>query len=84
MAQFYYFRLYLGIETVSSRLLLWMERIDMEHETFWTTFNALPAIMTSPPSPTKKKKKKKAMMHLHEQANMNNYKKRPGTQLVKK
>lgn len=30
MAQFYYFRPYLGIETVSSRLLLWMEKVNMK------------------------------------------------------
>ena len=57
MAQFYYFRLYLGIETVSCRLLLWMERIDMEHEKIWPTFNALPAKITPPPPPPPKKKK---------------------------
>ena len=59
MTQFYYFRLYLGIETVSCRLLLWMERIDMEHEKIWPTFNALPAKITPPsgvssPSPSPK------------------------------
>ena len=54
MAQFYYFRLYLGIETVSSRLLLWMERIDVEHEKNWPTFNALPAKITPTPPPKKK------------------------------
>ena len=53
MAQFYYFRLYLGIETVSYRLLLWMERIDMEHEKIWPTFNALPAKITPSPPPKK-------------------------------
>ena len=56
MAQFYYFRLYLGIETVSSRLLLWMEKIDVEHEKIWPTFNALTAKITPPPLPPTKKK----------------------------
>ena len=53
MAHFYYFRLCLGIETVSCRLLLWMERIDMEHEKIWPTFNALPAKITPLPTPQK-------------------------------
>ena len=48
------FLLYLGTETVSCRLLLWMERIDMEHEKIWPTFNALPAKITPPPPSQKK------------------------------